>query len=322
MRKGPEEFLWSCKALYMYSVVHYVHAADFDDCRVRYGLWIDGSVLKHVVRAAHDNYVAMHFHPSSNFSSEYGHVMSKTFAEYISNRYFAKYISNLKFRLSALFPPTPAMSRLCWVKSMCPLHYCQLFKQRWQTTSTGTVHLAGLTVMLKCFVAAQQKRILANQIMRAKLQVYKIKNERTWLMYRVSDTASSPPWTPQERTCHMGQPPSGGLPFLCCHLYWGHSSSQYNSPVSRTDFWVNLPSVTKTILEDFFFLNAQIEVHRDCNRESNDWQVGLLFFCCLSSPMCAGIKVLTAPLWFLDEDQQTYWQSCLVLPHLSTWGCC
>lgn len=115
---------------------------------------------------------------------------------------------------------------------------------------------------------------------------------------------------------------SGGLPFLCCHLYWGHSSSQYNSLVSRTDFWVNFPSVTKAILEDFFFLNAQIEVHRDCNRESNDWQVGLLFFCCLSSPMCAGIKVLTAPLWFLDEDKRTYWQSCLVQPHLSTWGCC
>lgn len=67
MRKGPKEFLFF--ASYMYGVVHYAHAADFKDCRVRCSLWIghiDRSVLKHVVRASHDNYVAMHFHPSSN----------------------------------------------------------------------------------------------------------------------------------------------------------------------------------------------------------------------------------------------------------------
>lgn len=152
--------------------------------------------------------------------------------------------------------------------------------------------------------------------MMAKLQMYNIKNKKTWLIYRVSDTASSLPWTPQERTCHTGQ-----LCLVACLFYVVTfiEAIHHHNPVSRTDFWVNLPSVTKTILEDFFF---QIEVHRDCNRESNDWQVGLLFFCCLSSPMCAGIKVLTAPLWFLDEDQQTYWQSCLVQLHLSTWGCC
>lgn len=86
MRKGPEEFLYNCKALYIH--VHYVHAADFKDCKVRYDLWIgyiDRSVLKHVVRVSRDNYVAMHFHPSFNLSSEYGHVRSKTFAKYMVN---------------------------------------------------------------------------------------------------------------------------------------------------------------------------------------------------------------------------------------------
>lgn len=45
--------------------------------------------------------------------------------------------------------------------------------------STGTVHLPGLTVVLKCFVVEQQKKILANQIMMAKLQIYNIKNKKT-----------------------------------------------------------------------------------------------------------------------------------------------
>lgn len=92
--------------------------------------------------------------------------------------------------------------------------------------------------------------------------------------------------------------------------------------LSPTHLSVLDPSESETKLKFFFVLNTQIGVHSDRNWESNDWQVGVLFFCCLSSPLCAGIKVLTAPLWFLDEDQRAYWQSSLVQQQPSTPGCC
>lgn len=91
-------------------------------------------------------------------------------------------------------------------------------------------------------------------------------------------------------------------------------------------FWTPLSQFfqkQKAKLEFFFvLLNAQIGVYCDRNGESNDWQVGVLFFCCLSSPLCAGIKVLTALLWSLDEDQRAYWQLSLVQRQPSTPDCC
>lgn len=112
-----------------------------------------------------------------------------------------------------------------------------------------------------------------------------------------------------------------------CAVRWIQKRMITNLSLSSTHLSALHPSESifpkqKTKLEAFFVLNTQIGVHSDGNGESNDWQVSLLFFCCLSSPLCSGIKVLTVPLWFLDEDQRTYLQSSLVQQPPSTPGCC
>lgn len=73
--------------------------------------------------------------------------------------------------------------------------------------------------MLKCFVVEQQKKILANLIMMAKLQMYNIKNKKTVAhIYGERHSFLSTMDTSGENMPHRSAL-SGGLPFLCCHLY-------------------------------------------------------------------------------------------------------
>lgn len=85
--------------------------------------------------------------------------------------------------------------------------------------------------------------------------------------------------------------------------------------------WVNL-SNTKNKIGVNFCPGCSDWSYRDRNWESIDWRVGVLFFLLfILSPVCRS-QILTVPLWFLDEDQRTYWQSSLVQQHPSTPGCC